>query len=238
MANKTLTTISAATLLGLSALSAHAGSTGTLTIDWDSRDARTIYYSDSYSDHRYPYQYNALEFDIDLTIDALDLENFDSSGYCVELSQGIGRETYDFYFSSLSELNSDLYYEIAWLVDTYAPTDNYEDNSVDRTDNNTAGALQGLIWDIMDDSIVARATSNQETSSLFRSYRDALSSLVLGDDIKSYLDNNYMIAQNNSYQDLIVKIVQPTPTPEPGTLLLFGYGLAGLAGIRVRRKKK
>lgn len=28
------------------------------------------------------------------------------------------------------------------------------------------------------------------------------------------------------------------PTPEPATLLLFGVGIAGLAGSKIRRKKK
>lgn len=30
----------------------------------------------------------------------------------------------------------------------------------------------------------------------------------------------------------------PTPTPEPATILLFGAGIIGLAGNRIRRKKK
>ena len=33
------------------------------------------------------------------------------------------------------------------------------------------------------------------------------------------------------------RISQPTPTPEPATMFLFGTGIAGLAGSRLRRKR-
>jgi len=35
-----------------------------------------------------------------------------------------------------------------------------------------------------------------------------------------------------------IQIMAANPVPEPATVLLFGIGLAGLAGSRVRRKKK
>jgi len=67
--------------------------------------------------------------------------------------------------------------------------------------------------------------------------------LILEDFQRSY--NNGQVVAGDAYFDNIVlnnpypgEDDAPNPTPEPATMLLFGSGLLGLAGIGKRRKKK
>lgn len=179
-------------------------------------------------------QYSATQFELTLTSDDLNLSNYKTYGYCVEIDQSISsnREGYNYLLTSLSSMDSDTYYKIAWLVDQYAPGEGLR---LDNQEQEQAAALQGAIWSLLyGDSFSVQ--NEGQIGTLYSQYLAAAGSLVLTDDLMEYLNANYMIAINSDYQDLIVAVANTVPVPLPGSATLLGLGLLTTV-IQKRRKR-
>ena len=130
--------------------------------------------------------------------------------------------------------NLTLYRQAAWLTTQYAAAPNAA----------TVGDIQATIWGLFyggtpTPSSNAWLTAAQNYVAATPS-SSAFQNFWVVTDVNAHLANG---ADNpNSVQEFIIydDTFNPNvvPTPEPATLMLVATGIAGIAGVRIRRRKK
>lgn len=160
--------------------------------------------------------------------------SFETYLYCVELGQTIDDTTYDFETSALATQELQ---EAGWLISEFGDEVNGTAESA---------ALQVAIWEVThesDDEFDLFSGSFQldydppyDTETPFFSKLEEIRLAYEAEVDFDFDMDEFLLYSSDDAQDLIG--YGPKPVPEPATMILFGTGLAGLAGVGARRKKK
>jgi len=137
--------------------------------------------------------------------------------YCVDLSSTINKgKTYDMTQQAVSDVR------LSWLMDTYAPAGS----------NTNGAALQASIWETIYDSNFD-LLSPSDVLTKQTEYLTALGNVT---NFPPSLLQSYSIANIAGHQNLIFQ--SGAPVPEPSSMMLLLFGLAGFAGFARKKISK
>jgi len=130
--------------------------------------------------------------------------------FCVDLDHTINKGVvYDMTQLAVGDVR------LAWLMDTYAPTGS----------TTSAAGVQSSIWETLyNDNFDLLGPAN--VLALQTQYLTALANIT---NFSPSLLQSYSIASIAGHQNLIFQT--GSPVPEPSSIMLFLFGLAGFAGV-------
>jgi len=150
--------------------------------------------------------------------------HFPFDAFCIEnMTANQNMANYTLVNPGYSLFNTNKYSQAAWIADQY-------DKEVWNYDKSE---IQSAIWEVVFETNGSFAINNgsfqitnQKNAVNLDNISDILNS-VSNVNLSGYDFSGIKIAQIDGFQDFIIK----TPAPESATMLLFGLGLLGVAGV-------